>query len=135
MSLSQNGFAFLSARHMPVVPSGPFDLPIVVGQFMGVKGESHIVGQPWGREITCDITIDGYATNQAIEVDLQTLDSKIGNLTGDLTETIGAGTRTYDDCTFLGYQVFPPGIFYDGSGSNGWVCFLRLVWRQRRIST
>lgn len=133
MSLSQNGFSFLDAKHMPIVPGGPFELPVVNGQFFGVQGESHIIGEPFGRELFCDVTLDGYASTAALEDDLRTLDTKIGKLTGTLSETIGAGTRTFPLSTFLGYQTFPPGAFLDGSGQNGWVIMLRLVWRQRKL--
>lgn len=133
MSLSQNSFTFLSAKHMPVIPPGMPDLPIVVGQFMGVKGESHITGELWGQDLFCDASIDGYSTKAALETSLDTLRVKAGRLTGTLIEVIGAGTRNWEQCTFIGFNIYPPGPFLDGSGVNGWVAFLRLLWRQRKV--
>lgn len=131
MSLSHSGFSF-DGSHGLIVPLQPFELPVVVGQFFGVRGESHIVGETFGRDISCDITFDGYADLEDLQADMEEIDSKIGVLTGDLTETIGGKTRTFVDCTFMGYQQSPRGPFWDGSGQNGWVIDLRLFWRQRR---
>lgn len=135
MSLSHDGFSFFSAKHGPVSVLVGFDLPIVFGQFFGVNGESHLIGDPYGRELSCELVMDGYTGTDDLESDLRTLDTKIGALTGTLTETIGGDDRTWGDCTFLGYQTDPRGPFKDGSGQNGWVLFLRLFWRQRKRYT
>lgn len=134
MSLSHDGYAFLSVPHGPIVAEGPFELPIVPGQFFGVAGESHIIGEPYGRNLSCELTLQGYASIAALETALRALDAKAGSLTGTLTETIGANSRTFPQTTFIGFQQSPPGPFLDGSGVYGWVCFGRLIWRQRTRS-
>lgn len=135
MSLSHDSFTFFSLKHSPIVAVQSFDLPLVIGQFFGVLGESHITGEPFGRELSCDLVFDGYTGGpDALETDLRTLDSKIGKLTGTLTEVLGSDTRTFPQCTFVGYQALGE-PFRDGSGQNGWVLFTRLFWRQRKRHT
>lgn len=130
MSLSQDAFSFLNAPHLPVV-GGRFDLPITVGQFFGVRGESHIIGEPYGRDLSCEITLQNYATIALLEAALHHYAIRAGRLTGTLTETLGGFSRQFPKCTFLGFE---PGSepFVDGSGVHGWVMFGRLLWRQRQ---
>lgn len=131
MALSHDGYSFESADHDPILPASEHELPIVVGQFFGVNGESHIIGEPVGRELFCAITLDGYNTNTLLQAAINTLSSKAGQLTGTLTETISSNSRTFSQCTFLGF--FPSGPpFVDGSGVNGWVQSGFLRWRQRK---
>lgn len=131
MSLAQNGFAFFSHDHGIITPEGPFETPIVTGQFFGVLGESHIIGETFGRNISCDYIMRGYASHGALATDLATLAAYQGNLVGNLTMTISANTTTFPKCTFLGVVHSPRGAFLDGSGVHGWVLFARLLWRQR----
>lgn len=131
MSLSQNGFAFLSHDHGIVTPHGPFETAIAQGQFFGVIGESHIIGETYGRDLSCEYTMRGYATHGALATDLATLAGYQGVLVGDLTMTIGGNTTTFPKCTFIGVSHSPRGAFLDGSGVHGWTLFARLHWRQR----
>jgi hypothetical protein len=134
MSLSQDSFDFLDAKHGLVKPATTPELPIVVAQFMGVNGESHLVGEPMGQDLYCDITADGYATKADLDDDLDIMRTKIGKLTGTLVEVHGASTRNWAQCTFLGFQIYPESPFLDGSGVNGWVAKIRLLWRQRKVT-
>lgn len=134
MSLSQDGFSFLSAPHSTVGLASEVDLPIVTQQFMGVRGESHLIGERGGRLLSCEITLE-YSTEANLYAGLQTLDDKIGKLTGTLA-VVGSSTYTFEQCTFLPYQILPIDqqgntIFKDASG-NQWVAFVRLFWRQRK---
>ncbi len=133
MALSHDSYAFFtsgSADHGMVRASGPHDLPIQIGRWFGVVGESHIIGEPDGRNLTCELTLQGYNTTTLLQSDLDALQTQAGQLTGTLTETISGNSRTFAQCTFLGYAATAP-AFLDGSGVNGWVQFGQLLWRQR----
>lgn len=126
MSLSHDGFAFLSALHTRVEPETPYDIDIGVRQFAGVQGELHLVDETKGRNLFSLLTASGYATPALLEAALQTIHAKAGKLTGTLT----ADGTTYVKCTFIGIEPIEP-AFQDGSGANGWVQRVRLRWRQR----
>lgn len=129
MSLSQNSYGFLSKDHSMIRAAAAFDLPIAVGAFFDVEGESHIIGSRQGRNLFCEITLDDYSTTTALETAVDELQSKVGTLTGTITETISGNTRTFPACTFLGF-VEQGEAFFDGA-SQKWVQFGRLLWRQR----
>lgn len=134
MSLSHDGYSFLGVPHGTIVAETPFEMPIVLGQFFGVTGEAHIIGEPYGRDLSCELTLQGYASITALQAAIDALDARAGVLTGTLTETISGNSRTFPQTTFIGFQQAPPGPFLDGSGVYGWVCFGRLLWRQRTRS-
>lgn len=129
MSLSHDGFTFFGHSH-GVLLVEPYDLPIVPGQWFGVAGEAHVVGERYGRILRTRLTFSGYATPQALKTDLDTLKTKIGKLTGTLSVTIGGGTEQYTKTTFLNFEPEGP-PFYDGSNVYDWVQFVQLIWRQR----
>jgi len=128
--IQQDGFDFFGLPHGMVLPEGPFEVPLVVGRFFGVRGESHIVGQPWGRPLSCRLTLTDYASLDNLSADLATLASLVGTLTGELVETIGTSTRRFPHATFLGFAADGE-EFYDGTGVLGWTQFGRLQWMQR----
>lgn len=109
----------------------PHQLPIVTGQFIGVIGESHIIGETYGADLRCDFRFQGYADLASLRADQKTLESKIGKLTGTLSQTVNSSTQTFQCSTFLGFAPSAP-AFFDGSGVYGWVQFGQLFWRQRR---
>lgn len=132
MSLSHSSFTFFSlATDGVIVESAPHQLPIVIGQFLGVLGENHIIGETYGCDLRCSFRFQGYDSLDLLRADKKTLESKIGKLTGTLTQTIGANTYRFQECTFLGFAPSGP-PFLDGSGVYGWVQFGNLFWRQRR---
>lgn len=101
---------------------------------MGVLGESHLIDEPKGRNLICEITFQNYATHDLLKADLDTLAAKSGKLTGTLSITLAGNTTTYAKCTYVGVVIAPPGPFFDGSGVHGWVAFAALQWRQRNRS-
>lgn len=134
MSLTHDGFAFFSHDHGLVTAETDFEMEVITGQFMGVLGESHLIDEPKGRLLGCDITFTDYSDYSDLEDDMLTLASKAGRLTGTLTQTIGSDSTTFAKCTFLGLTQSPRGAFFDGSGVHGWTLFARLHWRQRNRS-
>lgn len=133
MTLSHDSYAFESAPHDPVRYAGAPEQQIVVAQFFGVLGESHITGETWGRDLVCRIRLDGYASTAALQTAIETIESKAMQLTGTLTETIGGNDRTWEQCTFLGIEL-PQDPFNDPH--RNWTqlnAFLR--WRQRKRNT
>ena len=129
MSLVQDSFTFFNGLHGLISERETGDLPLVIGQFFGVRGESHIVGEQYGSVLTCELILDGYASLAALGNDIVTLKTKRSKLNGTLVEQSAGGfTRSWPNTTFLGFEEQRP-VFFDGSGANGWVQFLNLFWR------
>lgn len=131
MSLSHSGFSFFSHPSGLIAEIAPHQLPIVIQQFLGVNGESHIIGETYGCDLRCEFRFQGYNTIELLRTDKKTLEGKIGKLTGTLTQTISGADNTYQQCTFLGFAPSGP-VFLDGSGVHGYVQFGNLFWRQRK---
>lgn len=135
MSLSQDGFSYLSAKHSTVGPISEPELQIVISQFMGVRGESHLIGERTGRMLSGKLTLE-YNTELLLYGAIQTLDDKVGRLRGTLT-VVGAGsTYTFEQATFISY-VFEPvdqdgNVMFKDGVSGKWIAFVRLFWRQRK---
>jgi hypothetical protein len=129
VSLSHDGYAFESLLHGPV-RVGPPELPLDRQQNAGVLGEAHLIGEVQGRDLDCEGTLSGYASNAALQVALDTLHNQAGRLTGTLTSTVLAVAGTFADTTYEGCDLLQ-GPFRDGSGVNGWCAVVRLRWRQR----
>lgn len=129
--LSQDGFNFFGLDHGMIAPEAAFEVALETSKFMGLLGEAHIVDQPKGRDLYCQLFFDGYGSRAALWNDLLTLDSQVGTLVDDLTMIVNSDVSTFPQCTFLGWQGDANGPFYDGSGQNGWVYIVRLHWRQR----
>eukprot|EP00913_Durusdinium_trenchii_P028459 g26687.t1 len=102
MPLSHGGYNFLgNTTHGDVVPAGPFELSDVRTKFFGVIGESEIRGEPGGRDLTCRMTLRGYASETALIAAFNEIASKANQLTGTLTVT-GNLAKTFGNCTFKG---------------------------------
>ena len=131
MSITQNSTTLAAnGQHGLITAIGAHQLPVAVGQWFGVEGESHIVGSRYGQDLVCDVTFSSYATRQALQAALDTMSSYAGVLTGTVTQSISGDVSTFADCTFLGFEAARP-AFFDGSGVHDWVMFGRLRWRQR----
>lgn len=131
MSLSQNSFVFFSNPSGVIQVIEPHRPVIAVGQFFGVIGESHIIGDPHGADLACEYRFQNYSTIANLRTHEKNLEARYGKLTGTLTQTIAGADRAYKQCTFIGFRSFEP-PFLDGSGVNGWVMRGILLWRQRR---
>lgn len=122
MSFTHGSFTFTQLRGPLVV--GPFDLDLQIGQFPGVNRESHLVGGVHGSEIHCSYTFSNYSSETNLEVALREVRQQIG-----VTADIVIDSRTYPDCTFLGFVEQPNARFRDGSGEHDWVTTGILRWR------
>lgn len=131
MSLSHSSFTFFSNPSGTIQVLDPHRPAISVGQFFAVNGESHIIGETHGADLGCEYRFQGYNTVTLLRDDEKTLESKYGKLTGTLTQTISGNTRTYQQCTFIGFRAFES-PWLDGSGVNGWIMRGILLWRQRK---
>lgn len=132
MSITQDSTTLAAnGQHGLITAIGPHEVPIAIGRWFGVEGESHIIGSRYGRELVCDVTFSGYASRAALQTALDLMSSYNGALTGTVTQSISGDSTTFNECTFLGFEAARP-AFYDGSGVNDWVMFGRLRWRQRR---
>lgn len=129
MAITHGSFVF-THDHGDVAPFGPLDMAVSIGQFAGVKGESHIVDKPKGRELGCRYTMDGFETRAALEAAIKQIHDHQGE-DGTITIT-GNLARELPKCTFVGFAHGE--AFWDGSGVNGWVVRGMLRWRQRDYS-
>lgn len=129
MPLSHDGYAFQSGISGSVEPYSP-EVPMVIGKSFGVLGESHLIGSPYGRDLNCELTISGYASDAACQAAIADIHNRIGTLTGTLTNTVLGVASSYPNSTFLQCYV-SDGPRRDGSGVHGWFARLRLTWRQR----
>ena len=134
MSLSHDGFSYLSAKHSTVGPISEPELQVVIAQFMGVAGESHLVGERAGRVLSARLTLE-YNTEALLYAGIQQLDDKVGKLRGTLSVVGANSTYTFEQATFMSWVFEPIGegevMFKDGA-SGHWIAFVRLFWRQRK---
>lgn len=94
--------------------------------FAGTTGESHNLSGPHGRDIKLHGELSGYTTRADLDTAIDTINSKIGVLFGNLS----ANGAAYADCTFEGIESEDGGPpFYDPW--NLWTLFVVLKWRQR----
>jgi hypothetical protein len=127
---SGSNFTFgASALHGDVIVQGDFEPELIPEKYFGVAGESHLIGAPGGRDLSCEYWLAGYVSAIALGNDLQTIDTKIGLLLGAVAIT-GNITGSYNNCTFLGFHR--GARFLDGAGNLGWMCCGQLIWRQRK---
>lgn len=129
-TITHDGYVF-PGLHGEIQRGDP-DAPVIVGQFVGVQGESHLLDETKGRDLRCETLLTGYATKAACDAALDAVANKANRLTGTLTEEVGAGTTTYPSVTFRGYTTIH-GPRYDGSGLNGWSSKIMLRWRERAV--
>jgi hypothetical protein len=129
--LSQDGFYFLGLDHGLVTPETDWDFNVIASNFMGILGEAHILDEPKGRNLNCELIFNEYNSRYDLYSDLLTINQQVSYLVDDLTVTIGGDVTVFPQCTFLGILTDPKGPFLDGSGQNGWILFSRLRWRQR----
>lgn len=123
------GLFVFTHDHGDVMPLEPPQLPITVAQFAGVKGESHIVDEPKGRDLVCRYTMDGFVSRAALDDAINLIHAEAGKQ--GTIEISGNLAREIPNCTFLGFVHQE--AFIDGSGVNGFVVRGLLRWRQRRV--
>lgn len=132
MSLSHDSYTFESLTdHGDIVAQTPKELPIVRGQFFGVKGEGALIGETYGRDVECRAHLFGYNSVALLKAAIGRIRDRQGKLTGTLTVT-GNLAQVHQEMTFVEVIEPPPGARYDGSGVNGWHQEIILRWRQRK---
>lgn len=129
MGITQNAFNFGSNLHGDLIPAANFDPQVIVGQFFGVRGEAHLLGDISGRDLTCDFMLSGFGTSALLDAAIKTIEAQMGRLTGTVSLT-GNIVTSQPNCTFLAFERGP--MMIDGSGVNGWLVRGRLRWRQQR---
>jgi len=101
-----------SGSHGPIVATSPENHVRRV-KYWDLSGEAEVRGLRGGRNISVEILLhDSYSQNQLI-AELNTIDSKVGT-NGALVET-GNVQRTFQNCTFDGYEPIPFGGQSDSS--------------------
>lgn len=121
MSFSHADFTFTHIAG-PII-EGPWETALQIGQFPGIRGESHIHHGPFGRDLSCEYTMDGFDDADAANTALEALHDHVGE-----SGTLEFGSVEYERCTFLGFQM--QDRFVDGVTSKH-VISGQLRWRQR----
>lgn len=131
MSISQNGTTF-SGDATLIKAVGPYEVEIITAKFNGVRGESHIIGKPGGRELFCEYRLKGYSTPATLQAAIESLQDATTELTGTLTQTIGGNTTTYGPSTFLGFTETGDRRHDPILGGGGYTVEGILRWRERQ---
>ena len=132
MSLELAGQTLYGGYTHSGIHAGPWEMPVQIEGWFGVKGEGHIVGQSQGRDLTCDVDAIGYAT----EASLITAVSVIQNLPntpliGTLVITYpSSSTASFPFTTFMRLDERDEPQFDAADGT--WWQPLTFVWRQAR---
>lgn len=122
MSIVHDGYTFPVNHQMPV--PGDREYQDIREPFFGLSGEGEIRDAPHGRDITCEVDIDGGSTYAALDAVLQIIHGKINTLTGNLV----IGGATFAGCTFKGLRINEP-PFWDALQLQ-WIQPGVLFWRQ-----
>ena len=136
MSLSHDGFSYLSAKHSTVGPISEPELQVVIAQFMGVAGESHLFGEVTGQALSARLTLE-YSTETLLMDAYKSLKAKLGKLRGTLSVVGASSTYTFEKTSFISCVMEPVDsegnvMFKDGRSGGKWIAFVRLFWRQRQ---
>ena len=123
VTLGSGGFAFGNPSHGTLKES-PWDQPVAVQSFFGIKGEVHLIGKNQGRDLELDIML----FNAADESTLRTATNAIANQQG-LTGTLTVNSLTWPNVRFVGFMP-SEAPFVDGSGQLGWCLRGTLKFRQ-----
>ena len=123
--ITHNGTVFPHPFHENPL-YGPFQSPVSVQTWLGVRGAKVRTYSAQTREITIEATLTGFATEANYNAARVLLEQyKNAGLNG----TLIIDATGFTLCTFLGWE--PRGIhFLDGSGVNGWTQFGQLKWLQ-----
>ena len=88
MALSHDGFNFYLHNHTPVVRLNAPALQVSRREVFGVEGEFHIIGERTGSDLSCVMTMDGFATRTLLQDQLDVIQAQAGELRGTLQELL-----------------------------------------------
>ena len=131
MSITHSSVTF-SGRAGTIVAASAPESQLIKGEYWGLIGESHLLGETFGRDLSCEFTFYGYASMALLATAVAAVEGYTNKLTGTLTQTVNGSAQAYPSCTFLGFEPTEP-PFLDGSGCEGWIQRGRLKWRQRSL--
>lgn len=106
------------------IESGLWTADRSVQTWFGLTGAAVLLGALHTRELQCWLQLSGYASHDAVQDGIDTINSNI-NQSGTLTVTGATWTNTI----FLGYETTEP-PWNDASGVNGWLSFGTLRFQQ-----
>jgi len=131
MALVHNGVTLFGGNTHTNIMTGPYDMPMQIGQFFGLVGESHLIGLTKGRDLWCEVDVLNYSTRGRITTAITALQNYVNQpLFGTLR--IIYPNNTYDDfpnCTFTGVQQIPGGPFYEASNGT-YRTKVTFTWRE-----
>lgn len=129
MTISHGGYTFggLSTHGLPI--EGDWMYEDVTESYFGVAGVQQVKDLRKWREISLTFDLGGYDTFALLKAALDTLDSKVNQLSGTLT----INSATYKRCSFKGFLRQGAPMLLVGSGSlAGYMQQGVLQWRQLR---
>lgn len=126
VTLGAGSFNFGNPSHGTVKES-PWDQPVAVQSYFGIKGELHLIGKNQGRDLELDIML----WNGADEAAIRTAQNAIADQQG-LSGTLTVNGLTWPNVRFVAFTP-SEAPFQDGSGQLGWI--LRGVLKFRQIAS
>lgn len=126
VTLGAGSFNFGNPLHGTLKES-PWDQPVAVQSYFGIKGELHLIGKAQGRDLELDIML----YNGADEAAVRTATAAIGVEQG-LSGTLTINGLTWTNVRFVSFTP-SEAPWQDGSGINGWC--LRGVLKFRQIAS
>ena len=127
MTISLGSMSTGSAMHGSI-KAGVWEYQKATQSFFGLTGEYIMLGRFRGRDITTWLWPSGYASLDALQTAIDTLNNDIG-VSGTMTWTFGAATTTYTQCLFEGFDIEEE-PWLDASGVNGWQVKGTIKFRQ-----
>lgn len=119
MTITLGAFSFGSGNIHGTPNLAPWDYSDTAQTFHGLLGETHLIGEAHGRDITIPFELTGYSTLTLLLSAVGTMADEYGT-TGTLTIDLGGGDApTLTNCIFNGFTPSED-PWKDGSGVNGW---------------
>ncbi|MEQ8636913.1 MAG: hypothetical protein RIC33_18830 [Gimesia maris] len=131
MALVHNGVTLFGGNTHTNIMKGPYDMPMQIGQFFGLVGESHLIGLTKGRDLWCNVDVLNYSTRGRIESSITALQNYINQpLFGTLRIIYPNNNyNNYVNCTLTGVHEDPEGIKYEASNGT-YRTKVTFTWRQ-----
>lgn len=131
MALVHNGTILFGNHTHSNLIEGEYDPNIIIGQYAGLIGESHLINRTKGRDLFCEVDAFNYSTRENLNNALTTIQN-YANLPLFGTLRVIYANGTYDDyvnTTFRTATKSREGIMYEPS-TGTYRARILFTWRQ-----
>lgn len=131
MALIHNNVTLFGNNTHSNIMKGPYDLPVQIGQYFGLVGESHLIGLTKGRDLWCNVDVLNYSTRGRIASSITALQNYMNQpLFGTLRIIYPDNSYlNYVNCTLTGVHEDPEGTMYEASNGT-YRTKVTFTWRQ-----